>query len=513
MSKITSELDFLNENTEDAFSNPRQKFDSKFKKKASLINENKNEVGWMSVVEGLVADSPDKVRGDRVDNIYFEESGSNACLVESYTKARALVEILGYRVGMRTVFGTAGSKGSAIEGLKKMFYNPETYLALPYKNPYTRNKEVIFSGYFIPSFTMWLGVPAKNGKPGIPGYDERGVVNEEAAKEYYEATWKLITDPTALLNDKAEYCFTPEDAFVLEGSNAFNQEKLAEQQFNIEQGIVEKPKRMRLKWPLKDGQVDRTQVPSAEFISTGNIQIVETPILDNSGIPLTNLYCIGIDGIDTSADTTTGQTDLSQFCVVVFRRQFGLKDPKIVAIYKARPKQVSDAYDEALKLCQYYNAKALVEATRVGVIEYFKKQKMTYYLLKKPRSVTSGSNPNQYGIPATQVVIESQLQLINDYIENYYTQINYLEAIDEFIRYSYENKRKFDIVAAFGIALKADEELFNKPPRESQPIVEDRPQLGYYKNEYGQIVFGIKPKKPIENYGELSNYGRIGFRT
>jgi hypothetical protein len=37
--------------------------------------------------------------------------------------------------------------------------------------------------------------------------------------------------------------------------------------------------------------------------------------------------------------------------------------------------------------------------------------------------------------------------------------------IDEFLRYSYENKRKFDIVAAFGVALLADEELMNRPPR------------------------------------------------
>jgi len=41
---------------------------------------------------------------------------------------------------------------------------------------------------------------------------------------------------------------------------------------------------------------------------------------DNDGIPYKNLYVIGVDGIDTSADTTTGQTDLSKFCIVVYRR-------------------------------------------------------------------------------------------------------------------------------------------------------------------------------------------------
>jgi hypothetical protein len=36
--------------------------------------------------------------------------------------------------------------------------------------------------------------------------------------------------------------------------------------------------------------------------------------------------------------------------------------------------------------------------------------------------------------------------------------------IDELLRYSYENKRKFDIVAAFGIVLVADEEMTNQRP-------------------------------------------------
>jgi hypothetical protein len=41
--------------------------------------------------------------------------------------------------------------------------------------------------------------------------------------------------------------------------------------------------------------------------------------------------------------------------------------------------------------------------------------------------------------------------------------IDYLELLDELISYSYENKRKFDLVAAFGMALLADEELRGRP--------------------------------------------------
>lgn len=59
------------------------------------------------------------------------------------------------------------------------------------------------------------------------------------------------------------------------------------------------------------------------------------------------------------------------------------------------------------------------------------------------------------------------------------------------------------------IALLADEEMCNRPPKaanntEYNPLS----RLGYYKNEYGQIEFGIIPDKEPEDYGMLNYYGR-----
>ena len=93
--------------------------------------------------------------------------------------------------------------------------------------------------------------------------------------------------------------------------------------------------------------------------------------LDEYGIPYSNLYWIGIDSIDSDSTTSTGQTDVSDFCAVVYRKQFGMQQPKIVAIYKERPKHIQTAFDNAIKLCQFYNAKALFEATRVSIKNYF----------------------------------------------------------------------------------------------------------------------------------------------
>lgn len=375
---------------------------------------------------------------------------------------------------------------------------------LPYKHNHTRTGDWAFTGYFIPSFSIWFGTETEKG------FDHRGVVYEDKAKKSYQDHWDTVTDPSILLKDKAEYCFTPEDAFIMEGSNAFNMEKLSEQQVNIDHGLVEKPKTVRFRWGLTgEGTVDRHSTPKIEYGTGGHTLMIEEPMRDSEGIPIQNLYVIGVDGIDTSWDTTTGQSDLSKYCIIVYKRAFGLSEPKVVAMYKFRPNQVSDAYDETIKLAQYYNAKVLVEATRVGVIEWFKKHGLQHHLMRKPRFITSGRNSQQFGCPADVKTIERQLQLINDYIENYYTAISYQEMIDEFLRYSYENKRKFDIVAAFGIALLADEELMNRPPKAAnEKANSELNQIGYYHDEFGNIQFGVIPKKKPENYGMLSNYGR-----
>jgi hypothetical protein len=42
---------------------------------------------------------------------------------------------------------------------------------------------------------------------------------------------------------------------------------------------------------------------------------------------------------------------VSDFCAVVYRKQFGTQQPKIVAIYKERPKHIQTAFDNAIKLC------------------------------------------------------------------------------------------------------------------------------------------------------------------
>ena len=78
--------------------------------------------------------------------------------------------------------------------------------------------------------------------------------------------------------------------------------------------------------------------------------VVEPPLLDETGKPYKNLYVAGIDAIDQGRKDSATDKDVSDFCIVIKKRVFGLNDPKYVAIYKYRPDDIRQAYDISMKL-------------------------------------------------------------------------------------------------------------------------------------------------------------------
>ena len=62
-------------------------------------------------------------------------------------------------------------------------------------------------------------------------------------------------------------------------------------------------------------------------------------------------------------------------------------------------------------------------------------------------------NSSMYGIYPSKRVIEYYLELIQDYVNEFWDRIDCIEMLNELKDYSYENKRKFDIIAAMGIDL------------------------------------------------------------
>lgn len=77
LAKIWSQLDWLNAETEDGFKRLRMVTNTNMHKKASLRDKDGREFGHMAEIEGIVADSPEKIRGDRTERLFYEEAGSD----------------------------------------------------------------------------------------------------------------------------------------------------------------------------------------------------------------------------------------------------------------------------------------------------------------------------------------------------------------------------------------------------------------------------------------------------
>lgn len=508
----------------------RQLEDSALTKKSGRwenINGQKVASGFQSTVAGVNGSDPGNIRGDRVDLIIYDEAGSWPDLTTAVIQGQELVEVQGIPRGIMMFGGTGGDKGKNLEGLRTIYYEPQAFKVLPYRHNFSQTGETVTTAFFIPYFAQSLD----------PDFmDHRGVCDEEKFKEVLqEERNKLAAIPTEYVKKCAERCWNAEEAFNLEGDNKFNKVNIAEQLARI-RALKQCPpiETGFLEYAFKEGKHTEENINGFKWIpnKTGKIMILEHPLWtlapkqNEEGktvwFPpqdkIKNLYVIGIDGIDIGKSQTSEYTkDPSDFCLVVFKRAYGMEEPQFVAMYKDRPNDVRECYKIAIKLAQYYNASINIEATRQGIIPYAKERKLLKLFMKRPRATLSDAMINtnkQYGTPATPAIIDHQTDLIADYVNDYCHLIWFEAMLDELNRYTDENKRKFDIVAAVAMALLANEELQGFVPKSVEVKKESWGGIGYYTDELGRRRFGTLPKQNNQilvnnNFGQLYDDNRI----
>ena len=371
----------------------------------------------------------------------------------------------------------------------------------------------------------------------------RGEYLIDKQKEYYlKIRQSKSGDPKAYLDHIAEQCFTAEEAFALEGENKFNKVLIAEQLTRIRalkytppygDGTIHKG---YFTFQYKSGKGHRVDGLNIQDITwhkddkIPKVKILEHPVWTSvyqdlekarieklisegedipSFVPETKQharYVIGVDGIDIGMEQTSDQTrEPSDFCAVVLKRVSGMQDPCVVAIYKARPQDIRECYQQTIALAMYYNALINIEATRMSFVNWAKGAKLLNWFMKRPKATYPDINKlksTQYGSPATKMVIEHHTDLTRDFVEDYCHTIWFEELLDELTRYTDENKRKFDIIAAMGMALLADEELGGITPRVVQEDNTQFADIGYYFDENGYRRFGVipNPKKTQLTY-------------
>lgn len=404
-----------------------------------------------------------------------------------------------------------------------MYYDPNAYDILPYRHKFTENEEEVYTAFFIPAHII-----VKNNEFGT-FMDNRGYTDPEKGKEYWNKRRQTYANkPQDLITFSAEYCFTAEEAFSLEGENKFNKVILSEQLATIRlhqnAPIIDIG---RLSYTYKNNNHTRENINGFQWKpdKTGMVHILEHPIwsplyrethpdVEYDFSEMNNLYVAGIDGIDIGKDDTSINTDNpSKFCIVIKKRAFGIQEPQYVAYYKDRPNDPREAYKIAMCLAMYYKASINIEATKIGMVQWAKGAGFFNWFMARPDATYPAGTQirkKTVGTPATPAIIDHQTELIARHIEDYGHNIWFEEMLDEFMKYSDENKTKFDIVAASGMTELADEQLGNIIPTKIKSVEDVWVDVGYYCDDRGIKRWGIipqsnKPSDIIINYENIDN--------
>jgi hypothetical protein len=177
-----------------------------------------------------------------------------------------------------------------------------------------------------------------------------------------------------------------------------------------------------------------------------------------------------------------------------------------VAIYKDRPRDIREAYENAAKLLTYYGCKAVLEATRTTIVTHFKNRNMLQRLLmKRPRSTmpdVAKGNSKMYGTPTPVKVIAHYRELIYDFVLDYSHTISFLEMVEQLLKYSDERKKDFDIVAAMGMAELGDEEMSSRRPEPMEQVNNEFRDIGWYKDSRGYKHYGKIPTDDDERHAQ-----------
>lgn len=142
----------------------------------------------------------------------------------------------------------------------------------------------------------------------------------------------------------------------------------------------------------------------------------------------------------------------------------------------------------------------MLEYTKIGIQRYFQDNNCVDMFMARPEYATASKIKNRsakrlIGLPATEAVIKHGLELVGLYINDYCSQIDFDEMLEQLLNYSYEEKRKFDIVASLQMIEIADEEMTGITPTREDILDTKWKDIGYYRDEKGYTRYGVIPPK------------------
>lgn len=394
-----------------------------------LLKNSPNEMSWqmgykkpngaiggsMNQVLGVSAkDDSDKLRGKR-GWILYEEMGTFDGLLELYDVTRKSVEDGDYTFACQYLVGTSNNKESSFLSAKKLLYAPNSYNIQSVPNVYDKKgsgKDTF--GFFFPAYINRAGCYNKDGISDVI----KALLQVLMAR--YKA--KYGADPTSVLRVIAEDPITPAEAIIKVKDAFFPVASLQERADTLD-------KNPSLYDDIYVGELYTTGTGEIEFRPTddipirtypvdndtkGALEIYSMPKKDREGKVFNDRYIIGVDPYDN--DQAESHSLYSIFVLDTFV-------DNLAAEYTGRTNFADEAHDMVLKLCIFYNAKALYESNKKGLYSYMEKTRNTFRLADTPEYLRdkqlvkySSFGSNAKGVNVSASINNFANRLIKDWL-------------------------------------------------------------------------------------------------
>ena len=438
-------------------------------------------------VEKILYDKePGKTRGRRLNFQLFEEAGDWSC--PATLKECLLASLGSWRVGKIVkvrafIIGTGGSVKSP--QAEELFYNPDTYSIYSVTN-YENRK----TGIFMPAMAKLGGF-----------YEKTGVPEWEAAEQWLdEERAKLAGDPQAQKRFIQEFPKTPREAFEQSGAAWFNRTLLAQQQTDL---IITKITPCSQRGHLM--RYDESGSKGIRFIpdDEGPFYIAEEPPRDpetGRAVSMRNAYIAGLDSIDQSK-IDSASPEGSKLACIVKKRQGPITQSgnMYVAAYVDRPDgPVEIAYDNVLKLLEWYDCQVNLEYSKISIVPFFRAKGAYDRFIKRPKNFLSDREKENFstlliGTPMNDWTKNYGIQKVRSYVEQCAYLIRFPDLIEQLLNYQPERQTEFDWVVAMMLCEIADEDMADLLP---EIVVAAKPwrKFGYYTDpRTGNKKRGILP--------------------
>lgn len=320
----------------------------------------------------------------------MDEAGIFPNIIEAYNMSEPTIKDGSDFTGTALIFGSAGSMEGGSQYFYSMFVEPSKYNALTFPDPEQPEKQI---GWFVKATRGRLGT-SRNGKP---------MVDADGNSDEVEAELDLLAEReekrgghnnTALHDLMTQYPLSYKEAFMRSGRSIFPiyeiQEWLAEIETNpklrnagkVGELMFDTQDNNKLKFILNQDLPYITDYPlRSDQQKQGAICIWEEPEKIDGDVP-PFLYIAGSDPYDQD----NAEYSPSLGSIFIYKRFLGADKTHdiIVAEFSGRPELANDFYEQARKLCLYYNAKVLYENNLKGLKAYYEQKNCTHLLYETP---------------------------------------------------------------------------------------------------------------------------------